>query len=279
MTLFDASVWVGRWPFRPAALTLPALEARLRAHGVEGACVAPVAAVLAPDPLPLSLALCRAAGRRRRGFRWVPAAIIDPSLAGWEGGAAACLRLGARCLKVVPNYHLYPVVAGGTVSGVAPWVPRAADGGLRGLDALCRLAADSGVPVAVQMRLQDERTHHPLMRVPAVPAREVAALAARHPDARFLACACFLGDLAALGAAANVWVELSHVEGRDTLVDALRHVPAGRLLVGSHSPLLYTAAAVAKVESAGAPVEVREAVAHGNADRLWPADGGPGTWH
>lgn len=267
MTFFDASVWVGRWPFRPAALTLPGLEARLRTHNVEGACVAPVEAVLAPDPLPLSLALCRLAGRRRSGFRWVPTAVIDPSLRGWEEGAQASLRLGARCLKVVPNYHLYPVVPGGRVSAPAPWVPRSAEEGLRGLHALCALAAATGVPVAVQVRLQDERTHHPLMQVPAVPAAEVAALAAQHPDGRFIACGCTLGELAAFASARNVWVELSHVEGRETLVDALTRVPAERLLFGSHSPILYTAAAVAKVEAA--PVDVREAVARGNARGLW----------
>jgi predicted TIM-barrel fold metal-dependent hydrolase len=267
---FDASVWSGRWPFAPVGASLAALERELAAQGAEGALVSPAEAVLAPEPQAENLALLAAVRRRRRGFGWLVAAVVDPSRAGWQEAAERCLALGARCLKVLPGYHMYPVVEGGTYAGDAPWVAEAARAGRQGLWGLCRLAAARGVPLAVQMRLQDERGHHPLMRVPGLPAAEVAALAAEHPDARFLACGAYLRDLGPLGAAPNVWVETSFVEGHDTLAQAVTRVPPERLLAGTHAPLFCPGAGVAKLEAATVPAEVREAVARVNARRLWP---------
>ena len=265
---FDASAWVGSWPFRSAAAETPAaLERLLQPHGVEGACAAPLEAVLAPDPMPVNLAFLRAVRRRQGGsFRWVPAVVVDPTLAGWDDGLRRCLALGARCVKVLPNYHLYaPGQDGSTV-----WVPRAAEAGRRALDELCGLAAAAEVPVGVQLRVQDERAQHPRMKVPGVPPTEVAALALRHPGTRFLACGAYLAELPAFATAPNLSAEMSFVEGEDTLAQALGHLPATRLVLGTHAPLFYVWAGLAKVLAAGslAP-EVRAAVASGNAEALW----------
>ncbi len=269
---FDASAWVGSWPFRPsgAARTPAALERLLLAHGVEGACAAPLEPILAPDPMPANLAFLEAVRRRRGGrFRWVPAVIVDPTLEGGEADVRHCLELGARCLKVLPSYHLYAEVAVAAAAST-PWVRPAAEAGHRALDALCALAASSGVPVAVQLRLQDERAQHPLMRVPGVPPADVAALARGHPNTRFVACGAYLAELAALAPAGNVAVELSFVEGEDTLAQALARVGAGRVLLGTHAPLHYVRAGLAKVEAAaGVTPEVRAAVGWGNAEALW----------
>jgi hypothetical protein len=272
MRYFDASAWVGAWPFRPSAARTPAaLERLLRAQGVTGACAAPLEAVLAPDPMPANVAFLRAVARSRAagGFCWVPAAVVDPTLDGWEDGARRCLSLGARCLKVLPNYHLYSAGVPAAAAAV-PWVPRAAEAGRRGLEALCAMAAAAGVPVAVQLRLQDERAQHPLLQVPGVPAPEVAALALRHPGTRFLACGAYLAELPALAPPANLAVELSFVEGEDTLAQALATVAAPRVLVGTHAPLFYVRAGIAKVDAAAAVApEVRAAVASANAEALW----------
>jgi len=272
----DASAWVGRWPFRvPGAQTVPALERLLAAHGLSGAVAAPLDAVLCPDPMLYNEPFLAAVRRRASGFRWLPAAVVDPTLGGFAEAARRCLALGARCFKVLPNYHLYPVVERGLSRAEAlgvPWVKEAARGGLDGLDQLCRLAAGEGVPVSVQIRLQDERAQHPLMRVPPVPAAEVAELAARHPDCRFVVSGAYHAELAALGRSENIWVEISFVESEDTLAGAAAHVSWNRLLLGTHAPFFYPAVALAKVEAAGVGEDERRAVARGNAEGLW----GPG---
>jgi hypothetical protein len=270
---------VGRWPFRALRTdALPDLESLLVQNGITGAVVASLDAVLCPDPMVRNEPLLREIARRGPGFDWIATAVIDPTLGGWEKMAGACLALGARCLKLVPTYHLYPLTDAGLARtdglGV-PWVRQAARDGLAAVDRLCRLAAARQVPVALQVRLEDERAHHPLMRVPGLPAQEVAALAQRHPDGRFVVCGATNAELPPLRAR-NIWVEISFVESEDTLAGALAHVAPDRLLLGTHAPFFYPAVGVAKVVAADVSAGIRHGVGRGNAEALWPVVGSPG---
>ncbi len=242
----DTSVFVGTWPFRCLPhRTVPALKAYLTARGVLQAWVAPVEAILYPDPMQANEPLlAEVAGDPF----WVPVAVLDPTLPTWREDALACLGRGARAFKLTPNYHGYRLTD-----------PVATE--------VAALAAETGALLCVQLRVMDERAHHPLMKVPGVPAADVVALAASYPQVRFLACGAYFAELRALRPAANVWAELSFVETGNTLRAAVTELGAERVVFGSHSPFFYFEAVAAKLVADPADVspEVVEMVGRGNA--------------
>jgi hypothetical protein len=246
--LFDASAWVGAWPFGAGRHeTLSALIDALLAQGIDGAAVSPVRAVLAPEPMSWNLALLDDVRREARtGFAlsWVP--VINPTLTGWERDLDACLDAGGDlpgAVRLIPNYH-----------GYAPDAPVA-------IECVRRVAA-VGRPVIVQLRMQDERAHHPLMLVPGVDPGAVVRLAQAVPEARIIAGAPYMAELATLAPAPNVAVELSMAENGDTLPSALAALGPDRLLFGTHAPLHYPAPSVAKLRGAD---DVLAVVAGGTA--------------
>lgn len=231
MTLFDASAWTGIWPFTMSApVGLGDLVACLRRAGIAGAAVSPLNAVLAPEPQTSNLTLVDAARALDDDFalRLVP--VIDPSLPGWGRDVDAMLEAAPdrfAAVKLAPNYHRYAVDGGAAV-------------------AFARRAAEAGLGVCIQVRMLDERAHHPLMQVPGVPADGIARLAQAVPEGRFLACGVYQAELAALASAANVVAELSAVESGDALANANAVLGPERLMLGTHAPVHDPFPAVAK---------------------------------
>jgi len=248
--LIDTSVFCGYWPFRCLAQRTPdALKAHLQSRGVTLAWVAATEAILYPDPMQANEPLFEAISGDPF---FVPVAIVDVTLATWRRDAERCLRKwGCRALKLVPNYHGYKLSD-----------PRVSE--------LVSVAGEADVPVCVQMRMMDERAHHPLMKVPGVPAADVARLAQRSPEVRFLACGAYRHDLPGLSGAPNVWVEISSVESGQTLRSAVEARGPERLVFGSHSPFYYFEAVLAKlnVDPADVPAETVLAVREVNARAL-----------
>jgi hypothetical protein len=248
--IVDTSVFCGYWPFRCLSHRTPEeLKKHLTGHGVRRAWVAASEAILYPDPMLANEPLFAAI--KGDGF-FVPVAVIDVTLGTWRRDLGSCLEdWGCRAVKLVPNYHCYALAD-----------PRIAE--------LVSLAHAAGVPVCVQMRMMDERAHHPLMIVQGVPAADVAALANAHPDARFLACGAYRTNLKELSAAANVWAETSLVESSLSLRTAVEAMGPARVVFGSHSPFQYFEAMAAKldVDAEDVPLEQVRAICEGNAAAL-----------
>ncbi len=232
MTRFDASAWVGLWPFTASVLTgLTALVSGLKEVGFSGAAVSPVAAVLGPEPMTANLALIEEARNLPGDFEVRVVPILDPSLPGWERDLDDLLsRHGASidAIKIVPNYHGYAVYGPGSV-------------------ALARAVTNAGFGLCVQIRMLDERAHHPLMKVPGVPLDSVVRLADAVPEARFLACGIFQAELAAIRGAPRISAELSSIESGDTVANAAAVIDMDRLLLATHAPVYDPAPAIAKV--------------------------------
>ncbi|HHT27142.1 MAG TPA: amidohydrolase family protein [Firmicutes bacterium] len=252
-SLIDTSVFVGNWPFQPLKEnTCATLKRHLTSYGVTQAWVANVEAVLLPDPMYGNETLFT---ELPSDPFFVPVVIINPTLATWRADLQYCIAQGARAVKILPNYHQYtldePVVS-----------------------ELVQAAHADGLTLCVQMRITDERAHHPLMKVPCVPAAALAALAKQHPYARFLACAVFHAELPRLAGIANVWAELSHVESMETLVTALQVMGDDHLVFGSHSPFLYFKAVQAKLACSPGTVseQTLDKVSYANAQTLLGSD-------
>lgn len=248
--LIDVNCSVGFWPFQVFRQDTPAKLARhLAAEGVSRAFVSPIESVLYPDP---HLFGRRLLGKLARQPALVPVPIVDPTLTNWQACLDAYAEAGHnRAVKIVPNYHRYELDA----ACVAPLVER--------------LRKRPRTVLMIQMRVEDERQHYPLMKVPGVCVDAIIALARRYPDLRMLCLCPYLAEAAQLTAGAdNVWVDTAFIEFMDTLAYALDRVPANRLVFGSHTPLLYTRANVLKLRHAGCAARHVRAVGSGNARRL-----------
>jgi predicted TIM-barrel fold metal-dependent hydrolase len=248
--LIDTSVFIGHWPFRRVTPRDAAgLKAFLSARGVEQAWAASAEALLCPDPMEANVELFSSV---KNDPFYVPVPILDISLIGWERDAQECLsRWEARAFKLAPNYHSYSL----SIPGAAR---------------LCCLAREANVPVCIQVRMMDERGHHPLMRVPPVPAQEIAALARENPGTRFLACGIYQGALKEVREVENISAEFSFVESQETLRDTIRILGLKRIVFGSHAPLLAFESAAAKLNAPpeDVPTDNLPGVSRLNAERL-----------
>jgi predicted TIM-barrel fold metal-dependent hydrolase len=245
----DVHASLGFWPFQVFPDVSPSvLERRFASEGVREAWVSPVEAILAPDPAPWNRRLF---GRLKRWSCLRPVGGVNPMLANWRETLAECLaQPGLRAVKVFPSYHGYPADD--------PALGELAD----------RLAA-AGRPLLLQVRVDDERNQHPLLRVAGVDPEAILRLALGHPRARVACLGLALGQVCTLlPKAPNLWADLAFAEAFETLRRLLQDVPAERLLFGSHTPHFELRSAELKVALADVPAAVRRQVGAGNARRL-----------
>ena len=159
-------------------------------------------------------------------------------------------RLAIKAVKLIPNYHAYSLLDDRVLS-------------------FCTLAAERGIPVLVQMRVEDERSHYELLKVPGVSVDDIAALAGRIPPLAIVALCPYLGEAVRLAAVSNVFVDISFVETLDTLCSLCAVIPVSKILFGSHVPWLYPRAAMAKLRLSSIGEEERIAIGSGNALRVF----------
>lgn len=245
MVKFDASVFLGSWPYRDVAGTRAGLLRMLRVEGVEGALVSPLAGLFHTDPEPANARLLR--DLTRYPHLWA-APVINARLA---GAAAAAARLAdnpqVRAVRLAPGFHSY-----------------SADEAVE----VVRAAAKCGLAVAVQLRMQDERSHPPTARVPPVPIAEALALVDAVPEARVVIAGARLGEMAEAGRRGlrpNVWLDLSHLDGLECVGRAREAVGATRLLFATGWPFFYAASARLKVAEAELGAQEAARVLAGNA--------------
>jgi predicted TIM-barrel fold metal-dependent hydrolase len=252
--MHDASAFVGNWAFSLApTITATDLIARLRAVGITGAAFAPIEAVLAPEPMAANRRLLAELAAGPESFVRVTLPILNPSLPGWEADFATCLEMGGpmvRGIKVTPNYHDYTLDS-------------------PSITALARRCAMQQIALCIQVRMGDERSHHPLMKVPAVPPAAVAEFAGRHDSLPILVCGAYMSELAAYREYPNVSAELSFVESGWLLRDALGFLGGDRLLLGTHAPLHMAAAGMAKLSSDELDDETYARISRRNFERIF----------
>ena len=247
--MVDCNVSLGRWPFQAFAVRTPGRLARhLAAEGVSGAWVSAVESILYPDPDVYDAALFRAM-QPHRTLRFVKT--INPTLPNCRASLAAWSKQRRVCaVKVFPTYHQYSA---------------ADDCAVELAEAVCA----ARLPLLVQMRVEDERSHYPLMRVPGVPFGEVIALAGAVPTLPVVALCPYFAEAKELAAGPpNLHVDLSFIETPDTVRTVLGFLPARRVLFGSHTPFMTTRSEVMKLEFARVGARDRDLISRGNAARL-----------
>lgn len=249
MNTFDASTWIGRWPFSFAPAHTPrSLAALLKRHGITRALVSPLDAVFAPAPQPANRALLAAT----RGFRGLtPVPVINPVLATWrEDLAEIAADRRVRAVRLLPNYHNYSLTA-------------------PAVDELIAALAKHRLRLIVQMQLIDHRHEFHALTIKPVPPDALAALLRRHRTLPILASGLLRPEVLKLARHhANLLADVSFAEWHDTMEHLRTRVPARQLIFASHTPFLITAAARAKLDTSTLPATERTAIAAGNLRRF-----------
>jgi len=246
--LFDANVWFGNWPFQSFTINSPVkLAGHLEKEGISKALVASPESIFYPDPDQGNEILFK---RTEKYQDLLPVPIVNPSLKNWDTMVGKYVKRNITAVKILPNYHCYQLSS-----------PYAAE---------CFAAlAEYRILCVVQMRIEDERSQHPLCRIPGVDTDAVIDCAQRHSSINIaVSCAYFSEAVVLVEKTENVYVDISFVETMDTIACLLSKIPASRILFGSHTPFLYTRSAVMKVETCEISESDREMIRCGNISRL-----------
>jgi uncharacterized protein len=166
ITIIDTNVALGQWPFRRTPLaSTPALVDKLREHGVTQAWAGSLDALLHKDISSVNerLALeCQEAGE---GLL-VPIAAINPMLPGWEKDLHRSVdEFRMPGIRLHPNYHGYKLDS-------------------PNFERVLQLADERNVLLQITVGMEDERTMHPLVNVPATDTTPLTEVLKKFPKAR-----------------------------------------------------------------------------------------------
>ena len=247
MKYFDANTWTGRWPFAFIEEHTPrSLAEHLHAHGISRALVSPLDAVLAPEPGPANYQLLSTT-EGLTGL--VPVPVVNPGLAGWRDELATCAAdPRVRAVRILPRYHNYRLTA-------------------RAVQELAAELLRRRLRLIVQVRLIDERHEFHALNLKPVPVAELQAFLKQIPRVRVLASGLLRSEiLAVLPRNPRLLADLSFAEWHDTIPHLLTKVSARQLAFASHTPFLVTAAARAKLDTAGVGAAKLRQIASGNLE-------------
>ena len=244
-SIVDVNVWLGSWPFQYFQLdTARRLENHLAAEGISRALVGSPEAAFNPDCMASNRLLLKRLGR---GVALRPVLAVDPTKGDWKDILSLAKDEAAPAVRLFPNYHCYELDSTPALATV-------------------EAIAAAGLALIIQLRVEDERTHHILCKIPGVQVSAVSGLARRFPRLPMIAACVYYHEAVELARQPpNLRIDLSHVETLRTVDSLLKEVPQERVLFGSHTPFLQTRAAVMKLRAPYVPEPIQRAIAWENA--------------
>lgn len=248
--MIDADVWAGHYPFRPfphPSQDPHQIKDYLQARGIQRACLASLHAAFYADPQQGNAELLpQVVGDEF----FLPVGVINPSLHNWRDTLARCVdEYGCRLVRLLPNYHLYSLVDGFVADFLAE-------------------ANRRRLVVTIVKRLEDERMHHLLMKVPGVENSEIIALTQRYPHP-LLILSAYLPEIKELAVAGSqLYFDVAFAETMNTMLRLTEDVAADRLLFSTHTPFFYPEAAIGKIKSWSAGAEQHQQVYQNNLLQL-----------
>lgn len=249
--LIDTHVYLGRWPIRHHRLAEPGLlAAKLGAHGVTEAWTGSLDGLLHKDLRSVNDRLVEACAQHPI-FR--PVGALNPALPRWEDDLERCsVRHGMRGVRLHPGHHGYPLDD-----------PRFVE--------LLRLAASRRLFVQIVCAMEDERTQHPLLRVPPLDLSPLAPALEKAPGARVMLLnwprLVARRPAAAAFKAMPLLFDIAMLEGAAGIEALLREMPLERLCFGSYAPVFYFESAELKLRESVLDDRQLAAIARENAAR------------
>ena len=251
--MIDVNVNLSRWPFRRLPCDEPAaLVAKLRKNGMTQAWAGSFDSVFHKDIAAANARL--AAGCRQSGGFLLPFGSVNPKLPDWREDLRRCTEQHkVQGLRLHPNYHGYKLD----------------DPDFR---ELLKLAANLKLVVQLTLCMEDERTQHPLMRVPPVDISPLPDSIATEPRLKLLILNCYpqlpVEKLRPLSGAGQVYFDTSMVERVGGVTRLGVQVSPERVVFGSYLPFFNLESALLKVDEAGLTDASRTSLFVDNARRL-----------
>lgn len=252
--LIDVNVYLSRWPFRRLAGDEPTdLVKKLRSAGVAQAWAGSFDGLLHKDITSVNARLadeCQQFG----ADLLVPVGTINPMLPDWEHDLRVCHEVHKMpAIRLHPNYHGYTLDS-----------PVFKD--------LFHQAHHRGLVVQIALKMEDERTQHPLVQVKPVDALPLIELLREHAKAKVVLLNAMRDlredALRKLVAAGEVFFDISMQEGLGGVSRMIEQVGPDRVLFGSFFPLFHFESAQLKLRESPLSEDQLEAVSHANARRL-----------
>ena len=254
--LIDTNIHLGRWPFRRLRFDdTPALVARLRAGGVTQAWAGSFDTLFHKDISAVNARLADDCRKLGDGLL-IPIGAINPMLPDWEEDLRRCVEMhGMPGIRLHPNYHGYTLRD--------PIFER-----------LLTSAGERKLLVQLAVSMEDERTLHPLVNLPATDLAPLPTLLGKLTGLRLQLLNAFrsvrgkiVQDLAAAGAR----FEIATLEGVAGIGNILGLVDSGALLFGSNAPFYYFESSQLKLRESVMSGEQLRAISESNARKLMSA--------
>ncbi|MFO0944819.1 MAG: amidohydrolase family protein [Planctomycetota bacterium] len=252
--MIDVNVHLSRWPFRRLNGDEPGkLMSTLNREKVEQAWVCSFDAMLHRDMEGVNRRLVADCQAHGRGIL-IPFGCVNPTLPDWEEDLRRCKEVHRMPgVRLYPNYHQYSLEE-------------------RAFVRLLELADARNLLVQIVVAMEDERTQHPLVRVPPVDVMPLTKILTKLPTLPV----CVLNGLGVLNVdqcqqlvtAGNVHFDIAMLEGTGGIRRWLDRLPFQRLLFGSHFPFFYFQSATLKMLESEIAIPEQKAISRENAQRL-----------
>jgi len=254
--IIDANAWLGHWPFRQLHYNdARGLLCLMDSSGIDKAVVSSIHGIFYKNCQRANEELAEQVRGHRD--RLIPFATLNPGYPGWQRNLRLCRdELGMAGMRLFPAYHQYDLTDSSSLEMIAA-------------------ATEMGLPIALPMRVVDVRQRHWMDRERNLTVSEMEAVVSACPKTSFIM-------LNALGLESSPMFAGNRDGGRQVMTDISRmtavmgnnigalidNYGAGSVVFGTGIPFNYARPALLKLEVLRAEPEVKEAIAHGNLERL-----------
>ena len=252
--MIDTNIYLSHWPGRRLPLDeTPALVEKLADLGVTQAWAGSFDGLLHKDIAAVNQRLADECVVRGDGML-IPFGSVNPTLPDWQDDLRRCdEEHGMPGIRLHPNYHGYTLDQ-----------PEFSD--------LLDLAGERRLIVEIALKMEDNRTQHPLLQVETVDTTPLPDLLRSRPELQVVLINSMrdlrgpsLEPFAGLG---NAWIEISMLEGVGGIERLIPDFPYERVLFGTYAPFFIPESAVLKLQESELGAEIEGAIRSGNANRL-----------
>lgn len=252
----DTNAHLGHWPFRRHGFEdIGRFLDKLRAVKVDEAWVDSFEGVFHKDVAGANARLASECRDRGAGML-VPFGTVNPRLPDWADDLRRC-----REVHRMPGIRLYPNYHGYTLDD--PDFAR-----------LLKLSAEAKLLVQLAVKMEDERTHHALMKVAMVELAPLAKLVAAIPGLKLQILNCPVSPtgeaLVPLARSGNVSFDIAMQESVGMVARLADRIGVDRVLFGTHFPLFHAESSILKLKEAELKPDQEKAIRSGNARALLP---------